>query len=321
MTEIVVLGGGFAGVFAAKELRKLNSEQFRITLVDKNSYHLFIPSLYEVATAEEPRNNICIPFSEIFPHGVRLIKGEATKINKEKKEIEFKGGQVLTYDYLVVALGSETNYYDIPGLKENSIAFKSLDEGARIRDTIKEKYNEVQKKGQALIVAVVGGGATGVELATELSKMEEHMGGNIEVVLFQGGRSLLKGVSEKTSQIAKERLQKAAVDVHLNSKVVKVSKDYLEIEDGRKHPYDVLIWTGGIRANSISRESGLPLNEDRRIDVDEFLRVKGTDNIFAAGDIADGRIQVAHTMKEQQPVKIWQTFLKGRSSCPTGINF
>lgn len=299
MTEIVILGGGFAGVFAAKELKKLDSEQFRVTLVDKNSYHLFIPSLYEVATAEEPRSNICIPFHEIFPHGVRFIKGEAQKINKDAKEIEFNGGQVLKYDYLVIALGAESDYRNIPGLKENSIAFKSLEEAEKIRNIVAEKYKEMTGQGKALMIALVGGGATGVELSTELSKYEEKLGGNIEVSVFQGGSSLLKGVSPKVSEIAKDRLQKAGVNVHLNSRVKKVTDKFLELEDGRQHPYDVLIWTGGVRSSSVVLEDGFTLNSEKRIEVDEYLRVKGEENVFAAGDIADLAPRVAQVAHEQ----------------------
>lgn len=299
MTEIVVLGGGFAGVFAAKELRKLSSEHFRITLVDKNNYHLFIPSLYEVATAEEPRDNICIPYTEIFPHGVRLIKGEATSIDKENHKVNFKDGQFISYDYLVIALGSETQYYGIEGLRENSIAFKSLEEAEKIRNRVKEMYQKKHGEGKALMVAVVGGGATGVELSTELSKYEEKLGGNIEVSIFQGGPTLLKGVSRKVSEIARERLQKVGINVHLNSRVKRVTKEYLEIEDGRQHPYDLLIWTGGVKPNVILEDSGFPKTTEGRIAVDEYLRVKGSENIFAAGDIADEKPKLAQVAHEQ----------------------
>lgn len=304
MKEIIILGGGFAGVFAAKELLKLPREQFRVTLVDKNSYHLFIPSLYEVATAEEPRSNICIPYSEIFPHGVRIVEGEVLKIDKDNQKVKLNpsassGQAVLKYDYLVIALGAETQYYDIEGIKEYSTAFKSLEEACEIRDEIREKYQEKSSVGQALMVAVVGGGTTGVELSTELSKFEERLGGNIEVSIFQGEPTLLKGVSHKVSEIAKERLQKAGVNVHLNSRVIKVTKEFLEIEDGRLHPYDVLIWTGGVKSNSIIEKSGLPLNRENRLDVDEYLRVKEFKNVFAAGDIAGITSRVAQVAHEQ----------------------
>lgn len=299
MTEIVVLGGGFAGVFAAKELKNLKPQEFRVTLVDKNSYHLFIPSLYEVATAEEPKNNICIPYQEIFPQGIRIIKGEVSSLDKEKSEIKFIGGQFLKYDYLIITLGSETQHYKIPGLKEHAISFKSLEEAVQIRDRIKEKYKQKHEKGQTLMVAIVGGGTTGTELATELCKFEERLGGNIEVSIFQGGPALLKGVSPKVSEIAKERLQKAGVKVHLNSRVKKVTSEFLEIEDERLHPYDVLIWTGGIKSNSVLEKSGIPMNSDNRMDVDEYLKVKGIDNVFAAGDIAGKTNRVAQVAHEQ----------------------
>lgn len=317
MTEIVVLGGGFAGVFAARQLQKL-SDEFRVTLIDKNTYHLFIPSLYEVATAEEPRNNICIPYTEIFPRGVRLVKGEAVSVDKESKKINFKDGQFLNYDYLVIALGSESNYNDIEGLRENSISFKSLEEAIKIRDKVKELYIKKHGEGKALMVAVVGGGATGVELSTELSKYEEKLGGNIEVSIFQGGPTLLKGMSHKVSEIARERLQKAGINVHLNSRVKKVTSEYLEIEDGRQHPYDLLIWTGGVKPNAILEDSGFPKTTEGRIAVDEYLRVKGSEDIFAAGDIADEKPKLAQVAHEQGTAagKNLARFVKGQKLVP-----
>src|SRR5229473_462765 len=133
MIEVVVLGGGFAGVAAAKALLKnTKRSEVQLTLVDKNSYHLFTPSMYEVAASEEPQKNICIPLHEILK-GVELIKGEVEKVDKqslrsddlkEKREIQLKERK-LNYDYLIIALGSEPEYHDIPGLEENSIPFKN----------------------------------------------------------------------------------------------------------------------------------------------------------------------------------------------------
>lgn len=298
MTRVVVLGGGFAGVFAAKKiLKKTKRFEVHVTLIDKNSYHLFTPSLYEVATAEEPRSNICIPFHEILK-GAEIIKDEVQRIEIDRKKVHLKS-QKIEYDYLIIALGSESAYYGIPGLEENSIAFKTLNEACLIRNTIKTKYQEKKKLGQALAIAVVGGGPTGVELSTELSKLKERLGGNIEINIFQGGNILLKRVNSKVSEIAGKRLEKAGVNVNLNSRLKKVSANSLQFDNGKIYPFDVLIWTGGVKPNSIVQNSGLPVNEEGRLDVDEFLRVKGYGNIFAIGDIAGETPEVAQVAHEE----------------------
>lgn len=298
MTEIVVLGGGFAGVFAAKELRKrLDREQFRITLVDKNSYHLFIPSLYEVATAEEPRSNICIPFSEIFPHGVQILKAKVLSIDKKTQRVKLNNS-TLRYDYLVIALGSETQYYDIEGLAENAIAFKSLEEACEIKDKIRKKYEEKSSKGQALKIVIGGGGTTGVELGTEVAKYLERLGGRGEIHIFQRSGKLLKGVDPRVSAVVHERLESSGIKIHLNSKVKKVDKESLEV-DGEKHSYDILIWTGGIRPSSVIENSSFPKNTEGWLSVDEYLRVKGETNVFAAGDISGITPRVAQVAHEE----------------------
>lgn len=284
MKEIVILGGGFAGVAAVLALKKnTNPSQVQITLVDKNPYHLFTPSLYEVATAEEPKSNICIPYSEIFPHGIQLIKAKFLAIDKDNQKVKLSNS-VLRYDYLIIALGAETQYYDIEGLKEYSIAFKSLEEGCEIRDRIKEKYYQKLRNNEILKIAIGGGGTTGVELATEIAKYVERLGGNAEIDIFQKSGSLLKGVTPQVSKIAHERLEKADIKVHLNSGVKKVTKELLEI-DGKGHPYDIFIWTGGVKPNSVIEESDFPKTFEGRLDVDGYLKVKGFGNVFAAGDV------------------------------------
>lgn len=298
MVKVIVLGGGFAGVFAAKQiLKKTKRFEVHVTLIDKNSYHLFTPSLYEVATAEEPRSNICIPFKEILP-GISMIKDEVLRIKTDGKRVQLKN-QTVEYDYLVIALGSESAYYGIPGLAQYSIPFKNLDDACRIRNTVRTRYEEKKKLGQALTIAVVGGGPTGVELSTELSKFKKRLGGNVEISLFQGGDVLLKRVSSKVSEIARKRLERAGVNVNLNSRLKKVSADSLQFANGRTYPFDVLIWTGGVRPNPIIQNSGFPLNSQGRIDTDEFLRVKGHENIFAVGDIAGETPEVAQVAHEE----------------------
>lgn len=298
MTEIVILGGGFAGVFAVKELRKrLDREQFRITLVDKNSYHLFIPSLYEVATAESPRSNICIPFSEIFPHGVQILKAKVLSIDPKTQKVKLNNS-TLRYDYLVIALGSETQYHGIEGLAENAIAFKSLEEACEIRDKIRKKYEEKSSRGQVLKIAIGGGGTTGVELGTEVAKYLERLGGRGEIHIFQRSGKLLKGIDPRVSSVVHERLERSGIKIHLNSKVKKVGRESLEV-DGEKHSYDILIWTGGVKSSSVIENSSLPKNVEGWLDVDEYLRVKGENNVFAAGDISGITPRVAQVAHEE----------------------
>src|SRR6266403_1523790 len=138
MKNVVIIGGGFAGVAAGLELKKrLVGSDAEITLIDKNPYHLFTPSLYEVATSEVPQKNIAIPFDKIFEQGVKHIRGEVITVDPKANTLTLKDTTKVAFDYLIIALGSEPAYMGIPGLKQHSVAFKSLHDAVEIKNQIK----------------------------------------------------------------------------------------------------------------------------------------------------------------------------------------
>src|SRR4051812_25004775 len=146
MKNIVVIGGGFAGTTAVLSLRKNNKNHpVKITLIDKNPYHLWTPSLYEVATSEEPQKNIAIPFTKIFDENVELKKAIVEKIDPQAKTVHLRGGESVPYDYLIIALGSVPAYMGIPGLKEHSVAFKTVEDAMRIKNSINDQCCEEGK--------------------------------------------------------------------------------------------------------------------------------------------------------------------------------
>ncbi|MDE2590891.1 MAG: FAD-dependent oxidoreductase, partial [Patescibacteria group bacterium] len=130
MRHVVILGGGFAGVSAGVYLRKylnhIKQNNIQITVIDKNPYHTFTPSLYEVATSEEPKGNVAIPFTEIFDHQITYLKDSVKQINAAEKVVELVDHKKISYDFLVVALGSQTAYMNIPGLEEHCVILKSM---------------------------------------------------------------------------------------------------------------------------------------------------------------------------------------------------
>lgn len=284
MTKVVILGGGFAGVSAAKTLlEKSRRSEVQITLVDKNSYHLFTPSLYEVASSEEPQKNICIPLHEILK-GVEIVKDEVVKIDKESKVIEFKN-QTLSYDYLIVSLGSEPEYREIPGLKEHSIPFKTLNDAVRIRNLIREKL----KTKEQVQVLVGGGGASGCEFSAELVN---HLGNKVKVTLIQKSPQLVKELNIEAAKVAFKRLIDNNVDIDFGERITKVHDGFIETDRNDEHKFDVLVWVGGVKPSSVVGKS----------EVNEYLQVKGSENIFAAGDAAflDEKIpQTVRVAKEE----------------------
>lgn len=302
MKQIVILGGGFAGVAAAKTLaKKLNKQTAQITLIDHNPYHLFTPSLYEVSTSEEPQKNIAIPFEEIFGKRIAVVQGKVEKIDIKNQVVILKN-DTISYDYLVLALGSVPAYFHIQGLEENSIALKSLKDAIKIKNTIKTiccKGYECKKKAQVIIG---GGGFSGTELAAELltykNKLakQHHLSPNcLDITIIQGSDRLLKELDPHVSRIAEKRIKRQNVHFAFGGHISKVTKTSVFTDDNKVYPYDLLIWTGGVMANALPWKSNLPTNKRGQVLVNNFLQVQEHENIFSAGDITEYKDEKSQT--------------------------
>lgn len=294
MKHIVVLGGGFAGVATVHNLRKKFSKgEAKITLIDKRSYHLFTPSLYEVATSEEPKGNIAFPFTELFDKKVTFIKAQVLSVNPKEQTIKVKDGEEIPYDYLVLALGSEPAYYHIPGLKEYSITLKSLQDAVIMRNKIMNmccKEGECKRKVQ---VVIGGGGFSGTELAAELltykSKLarQHHLSPScLEITIIQGSNRLLNELDERVSKLAEKRVKGRNVHFAFGGHIAKVTDTSVFTDNNNVYPYDILVWTGGVEGNQLAQKSNLPVNKRGQVVVNDFLQIEGFKNVFAVGDNA-----------------------------------
>lgn len=293
MKQVVILGGGFAGVAAGLRLRRLLNHHVAITLIDKNPFHLFTPSLYEVATSESPKKNIAIPFGTIFGRHITIIKDAVEEIHPHSHTVALRNNGTIEYDYLIVALGSQPAYYSIPGLKEHSIAFKSLRDAVAIKEKIKSlccKDGVCHRKTQLVIG---GGGFAGTELAEELLTYKDKIAKEngldkncLEITIIQGSERLLKELDPHVSQIATKRMTGAPVKLAFGGHITRVDDRLVYTDDGKSYPYEILIWTGGVEANSLPARSGLPCNKRGQLQVNNYLQVEGYQNIFASGDIA-----------------------------------
>lgn len=308
MKHILILGGGFSGIAAAKTLtKKTHSHSVKITLIDKNSFHLFTPSLYEVATSEVPQKNIAIPLNEVFGKRINILQGKVKKINANEQTIAInqhgsQQDQTIPYDYLVIALGSIPAYYNISGLEENSIALKSIKEAVQVKNKIKNiccKGDECKKKAQVIIG---GGGFSGTELAAELLTYKDKLAKQhnlskncLEITIIQGSERLLKELDSHVSKIAEKRIKRPNVHFAFGGHISKVTKTSVFTDDGKVYPYDLLIWTGGVEANNIPARNNLPVNKRNQLIVNKFLQVEGFQNIFAVGDVAQYKDEKTQT--------------------------
>lgn len=319
MKRIVILGGGFGGFQAAltlsKEVKKLPlGSDCEIILVDKNNYHTFTPLLYEVATTSketadylELKSLVAYPFDELLKgKDIKFINDEVLHVDVEEGAVHLKL-QKLKFNYLILALGAETNYFGIPGLEEKALGLKSFVDALRIRDAILGIVEGGTKNPK---IVIGGAGATGVELAGEIiewtCKLNEEIGKvcDAELTLIDGSATILALFDPKVIKTATKRLKKLGIKIITNEFIKKVTDSKLTLTSGRKISFDLLIWTGGVKAASLTEK--LPLKTEARGRVEilgplecipESPDLKVTGKIYVIGDIA-----CFYELKTKKPV-------------------
>jgi NADH dehydrogenase len=297
--KVVIVGGGFAGLNLAKKL--VCKKDIHVTLVDTNNYHFFPPLLYQVSTAFIEATNISYPFRRMFQKksNFRYFMGSLMNINSQSNIIETDTGN-LEYDILVLAMGTETNYFGIENVKKVALPMKTIDDALNFRNHILMNIEKLvrlsdgpeREKLQNIVIA--GGGPTGVEISGMLAEMRKNilrkdypelkqLRGHI--YLIDAGATLLGPMSPKSQQEAYKVLEKLGVKIILNTPVKDYVNETVILGNGDTIPSSSIIWTSGV----IAREApGLPkevVGRGRRLLADEFNYVKGYSNIFAIGDI------------------------------------
>jgi NADH dehydrogenase len=275
-----------------------------ITLVDRNNYHLFVPLLYHVGTGGIGAENICFPVRSTLKNGgssspVMFRECEVLNVDVEKKIVVTDRVQ-LSYDYLIFALGSTTNYYGIPGLEQNIVPLKTIEDGIAMHNRIIENFEEAlleqdeQKRRSLITFIIVGGGATGVELASTMSLfIHKSLARDFptiideaRVVLIEASSSLLHGMRPEMGQLTLKQLQKLRVDVILNCRVSRASSDGIVINDGSLIASRNVIWVGGIKPTPLAEALQVERAKDGRIIVDPYLAVPAVPGLYVIGDNA-----------------------------------
>ena len=299
--QVVILGGGFGGLSAASKLIEMAGGQLRITLVDQHNYHLFTPMLYQVATCGVVPYDVAIPLRSFTgPRGICFRRATVQNVDFEKKIVQTDAGAV-TYDYLVIALGSTTNYFGNESAREHTLPLKSLEGGLAVRnhmiDCLEQAAQITNKDEQKklLTFVVIGGGATGVETAGALADAVRNLiprryptlnKNDNRVIVIEAGSKLLGHMKSEMAQIALQELKKAGVEVWLNATAKNVSKGNIETEAGQSISAATVVWATGIRANDVVSEIKTDHGKGGSLTVNEFLQIPGHAEVFAIGDNA-----------------------------------
>ncbi|MDO8335742.1 MAG: FAD-dependent oxidoreductase [Candidatus Saccharibacteria bacterium] len=299
--NIVIVGGGFAGVRAALDLCALLGDlpKHRIVLIDRNTYHLYTPWMYEhAATATVSRKLLKFPYSAIFRNKpVEVIRGEVEKIDRHTKKISLKSKQIIPYDILIMACGSVTNDFGIPGVKRHGLLLKTIEDAERIRTTIRERFLrflEGHKEGKVFQVLVGGGGVTGSEFTAQLhsylkdiARTVAHDEGTFLIKIVESSPKLLGGMSDWESRQAQERIGSyRRIEILLQHRIARVNAASISIANGDSLTYDVFIWTGGIQANPLVTTADLVTTKKGRAEVNMSLQSVCDPSVFVIGDSA-----------------------------------
>ena len=293
--KILILGGGFAGVRAALTLSAARLPDAKIILVSDKPHFEYHPALYRLVAGHSPLE-VCIPLSQIFAgKNVEVLEDKIISVSLKDRTAASGSDVTYRFDYLILALGSETSYFNIPGLKERSFGMKSITEALRLKRHLHEmfeiKSEDALEKVKNAHFVVVGGGATGVELAGELAVYIDRLAAQhqfdasfVTIDLIEAAPRLVPMMPPEFSAALERRLRSLGVNIFLNRALMKEEVDEVLLKDMDMKTKTV-IWTAGVKTNELYGQiAGLPLDKKGRVAVNEDLTVPGLSNVFVVGD-------------------------------------
>lgn len=297
--SVVVVGAGFGGLVAVRELAR---EPVDVLLLDRHNFHTFTPLLYQVASALLDPSEVAHPVREIVRplRNVEARLADVRGVDLAGRRLETDHGPV-DYDYLVLAAGSETNFFGISGLEQRSTGLKDMEGALSLRNQVLGAFEQAawtadeERRRLLLTFAVVGGGPTGVELAGALSELIHHVLGRdygrplvkaAQIVLLEAGPALLAAFTPRLREQARRTLSKRGVDVRLDTAVKSVEGDTLTLVDGSRLHAGTIVWTAGVRASRLAERLGVSLGRSARVPVNRNLQLDDHPEVFVIGDLA-----------------------------------
>jgi len=297
--RVLVLGGGFAGIGAAHKLKKSDAD---VVVVDKHDYHTFQPLLYQVATGLLEQPAVGHPIRDLFhkQDNVRIHQDEVTAIDLDARRVEFAELEALGYDYLVLGLGAEVNFFGVEGAAEHAFPLYTLTDVVRLKNHVLKTWEEADRKPAlvedgALNVVVVGGGPTGVETAGAMAELYNGVfkkdypdvpEGAATITLVEAGPEIFPMFKPDIREYTVGALEKRGVDVQTGDVVESISPTRVKLKSGDELEAHTLVWGAGLQGNELVRSLGLELGRGNRIGVDEELRIPSHPEAYAVGDVA-----------------------------------
>ena len=303
MKRVLIVGGGFAGMYAAMEMKRLADAGHRITLVSAENFMQYQPFLPEVASGTIDPRAVVVPLRSVLKH-VNVVVGEVTTIDHVARHAELMirdGSTVgIDYDIVVLAAGSWSRVLPVPGLAERGIGFKTVQEAIYLRNHVLSRLDiaaeteDAEHRDAALTFVVVGAGYAGVEALGELEDLARdamrsypaHRRNTMRWVLVEASDRILPELPPDLAAYARDHLRERGIEVLVGTRLESADEGTIRLSDGQTFAADTLVWTAGVKPAPIAASAGLPLSEHGRVSVDDHLRVIGVADAWAAGDIA-----------------------------------
>ncbi|NJL09571.1 MAG: NAD(P)/FAD-dependent oxidoreductase [Calothrix sp. SM1_7_51] len=297
--RVVIVGAGFGGLSAALAFSRSPVE---VLLLDRNNYHFFSPLLHQVATAELEPELIAYPIRRILRKrpNIQFIATDVKQIYLTSQFVE-ANNNLIPYDYLILACGSTSQFYNVGGAVDNAFSLKNLQEAVTLRNHILSCFEQateepdVSRRRQLLTFAVVGGGATGVEFAGSLAELIHDSlvkdyptldFTQVRLVLFHSGENLLPGMAKHLGLYAKKQLEKIGVEVMLQNKVKQVNEDSVYLDNQKILRTSTVVWTAGVRGHYLAQKWGLPTTKNGQVSVTSTLQLPNYPQVYVVGDLA-----------------------------------
>ena len=297
--KVVIIGGGFGGLWAA---RTLANHAVDVVVIDRNNYHTFLALLYQVASAELTAEDIAYPVRSIFSRipNIDFVLAHARRIDLQNRQIE-TDGETMSYDYLILANGSVTSTFGVPGVEEHAYFLKTLEEAVALKNHIiccfeaAAREPDAERRKSLLTFVIAGGGATGVEYAGALTELihgpliKDYPGidfSEVRIILLEAAGDLVSSMPSNIRDYTTGQLRRMGVDVRLNAAVAEVSMDKVVLKNLKNIEASTVIWTAGVKGEGLAAASDIPVTRDGRVAVNETLRIKDQQNIYVIGDLA-----------------------------------
>jgi NADH dehydrogenase len=310
--KVVILGGGFGGLTAARALTKIAD----VTVVDRHNFQTFLPLLYQVSTAGLAADHVAYPIrGALRKTGAKFRMASPISIDHKNKQVKLDSSEVLDFDHLIIALGSTTADFGIPGVTEFALGMKTVHEALTIRADVMRRFEDLCRfeDDTRFSISVVGGGPTGVEMAGAMAELvrgplksdQAHAAAHIEVRLIEAGERLLPPFSPSLSARTKKDLEKLGVKVLLNTAVKEIAHRKIILKDGSSLASEITIWAAGVQGSPAMQQLNLPV-VGNRLSVEPSMQIKNYPNIWALGDIAGALGKDGKPLPMVAPVAIQQ---------------